>query len=68
LEEILMTILSLIGASGATQHFTQKMHHQILLISKVSGASNDRPVDGTLGAHQLGFAHCSERRTLPFQV
>jgi hypothetical protein len=47
LEEI-KTILSLIGASGATQHFTQKMHHHILSISKVFGASNDRPVDGML--------------------
>jgi hypothetical protein len=39
-----------IGALGATQHPTEKMHHQILSISKVFVASNDRPVDGSFVA------------------
>jgi hypothetical protein len=39
--------MGLVGAPGATQDFTQKMHHQKCSTSKVFGASNDRPVDGT---------------------
>jgi hypothetical protein len=41
------TKIGSIGALGATHHPTEKMHHQILPISKVFVASNDRPVDGT---------------------
>jgi hypothetical protein len=40
--------MGLIGASGATQDSTQKTHHQKSPTSKVFGASNDRPVDGSL--------------------
>jgi hypothetical protein len=37
-----------IGALGATQHLTEKMHHQISSTSKVFVASNDSPPDGIL--------------------
>jgi hypothetical protein len=44
--EDVKTKIGSIGALGATHHPTEKMHHQILPISKVFVASNDRPVDG----------------------
>jgi hypothetical protein len=46
LEEIKIK-MNLIGASGATQDSTQEKHNQKCSTSKVFGASNDRPVDGT---------------------
>ncbi len=53
--EEIKTKISSIGALGATQHLSQKMHHQILPISKVFLASNDRPVDGNLVHSHLVF-------------
>ncbi len=35
------------ATSGATQDSTQEKHNQKCSTSKVFGASNDRPVDGT---------------------
>jgi hypothetical protein len=46
--EDLETKMSSIRPPGPTHHFTQKMHPWIISISKVFGASNDRPSDGTL--------------------